>query len=403
MVTASLVRRRSRMLIALLAVAIGATILSGLMTIYFDVPRQMGVQMRNYGANMIFAPTGEQYTRQDLEQGLAALDQDALVGATAYRYETVRIHEQPLMAAGIDMESAAKTSPYWSLDGEWPSVSRQMIVGKNVAENLNLAVGDMVTINYTPNSATAEGAAEETETAEAETADEETADEETADEEAEEEIVLDQWIDCKVTAILNTGGSEEDYVYISMEDMEELTGITDVINLSEISISGNAEQLKAYTEAVNEQVPAVRAELIKRVTASETSVLSKLQALVLLVTVIVLALTMICVATTMTAVVTERRKEIGLRKAIGASDSSIIREFMGESILLGALGGILGAVIGFVFAQVVSVNVFGSSISFRPMLALITLVVSIVITALTCILPIRSATKVDPALVLKGE
>jgi len=206
-----------------------------------------------------------------------------------------------------------------------------------------------------------------------------------------------------VTAILNTGGSEEDYVYISMKDMEELTEIPDVINLAEISISGNAEQLKAYTEAVNEQVPAVRAELIKRVTASETSVLSKLQALVLLVTVIVLALTMICVATTMTAVVTERRKEIGLRKAIGASDSSIIREFMGESILLGALGGILGAVIGFVFAQVVSVNVFGSSISFRPLLALITLVVSIVITALTCILPIRSATKVDPALVLKGE
>ena len=39
----------------------------------------------------------------------------------------------------------------------------------------------------------------------------------------------------------------------------------------------------------------------------------------------------------------------------------------------------------------------------RPLLALITLVVSIVITALTCILPIRSATKVDPALVLKGE
>jgi len=386
MVTASLVRRRSRMLIALLAVAIGATILSGLMTIYFDVPRQMGVQMRNYGANMIFAPTGEHYTRQDLEQGLAALDQDDLVGATAYRYESVRIHEQPLMAAGIDMESAAKTSPYWSLDGEWPSVSRQMIVGKNVAENLNLAVGDMVTINYTPSSAAAEGAEEK---AEADTED--------------EEIILDQWIDCKVTAILNTGGSEEDYVYISMKDMEELTEIPDVINLAEISISGNAEQLKAYTEAVNEQVPAVRAELIKRVTASETSVLSKLQALVLLVTVIVLALTMICVATTMTAVVTERRKEIGLRKAIGASDSSIIREFMGESILLGALGGILGAVIGFVFAQVVSVNVFGSSISFRPLLALITLVVSIVITALTCILPIRSATKVDPALVLKGE
>ena len=142
---------------------------------------------------------------------------------------------------------------------------------------------------------------------------------------------------------------------------------------------------------------------MKRVTASETSVLSKLQALVLLVTVIVLALTMICVATTMTAVVTERRQEIGLRKAIGASDASIMKEFMGESLLLGAIGGILGAVVGFVFAQVVSVNVFGSSIFFRPLLAIITIIVSVLITAVTCVLPIRSATRVDPALVLKGE
>ena len=59
MITASLLRRRSRMVIALLAIAIGATILSGLMTIYIDVPRQMRAQFRNYGANMIFTASGD--------------------------------------------------------------------------------------------------------------------------------------------------------------------------------------------------------------------------------------------------------------------------------------------------------------------------------------------------------
>ena len=105
MITASLVRRRSRMLIALLAIAIGATILSGLMTIYFDVPRQMGAQFRNYGANMILTPTDESFTEEDLEQGLALISSADLVGATPFRYENIRIHEQPLMAAGIDMDS----------------------------------------------------------------------------------------------------------------------------------------------------------------------------------------------------------------------------------------------------------------------------------------------------------
>ena len=46
MITASLLRRRSRMLIALLSIGIGATILAGLVTIYVDVPRQMGAQFR---------------------------------------------------------------------------------------------------------------------------------------------------------------------------------------------------------------------------------------------------------------------------------------------------------------------------------------------------------------------
>ena len=56
MITASLLRRRSRMIIALLAISIGAMILSGLVTIYIDVPRQMGAQFRSYGANMILLP-----------------------------------------------------------------------------------------------------------------------------------------------------------------------------------------------------------------------------------------------------------------------------------------------------------------------------------------------------------
>ena len=47
MITASLLRRRSRMLIALLSIGIGATILAGLVTIYYDVPRQMRAQMRS--------------------------------------------------------------------------------------------------------------------------------------------------------------------------------------------------------------------------------------------------------------------------------------------------------------------------------------------------------------------
>ncbi len=379
MITASLLRRRSRMIIALLAISIGAMILSGLVTIYIDVPRQMGAQFRSYGANMIVTPDSDRMMPDQVEAVRGLVPDDKLVGIAAYRYETVRVNDRPVMAASADLEQVQKTSPFWLVDGEWPAADGEIMIGKNVARMYNLKPGKRMTCTYAPES--------ETEAGDGET----------------EEVVLDNWVDFTVTAILDTGGKEEDYVYMRTSDMEKLTGEATAYDVCELSVSSGSDELKALSGKISEQVPGVSARLVKRVTESEDTVLSKLQSLVLLVTVVVLALTMICVATTMTAVVAERRKEIGLRKALGASNQSIIAEFMGEGIVLGACGGLLGAILGFLFAQAVSRNVFHSSITLMPWLVPVTILASVLVTGAACMIPIRSATQVDPALVLKGE
>lgn len=379
MITASLLRRRSRMIIALLAISIGAMILSGLVTIYYDVPRQMGAQFRSYGANMILVSEGDAITQQQVDETRQQIPADKLVGIAAYRYQTVRINDRPVMAAAADLEQVRKTSPFWLVDGEWPANEGEIMVGKNLAETYNLKVGKRTTCTYAPES--------ETEAENGET----------------EEIVLDNWIDFTVTGILDTGGKEEDYAYMLLSDMEKLTGIPTEYDVCELSVSGSSQELSAIADRIADNVEGIQARLVKRVTESEDTVLSKLQSLVLLVTVVVLALTMICVATTMTAVVAERRKEIGLRKALGASNGSIIAEFMGEGVVLGAFGGLLGSLLGFLFAQAVSRNVFNSSITLMPWLVPVTILASVLVTGIACLIPIRSATQVDPALVLKGE
>lgn len=380
MILASLMRRRTRMVIALLAISIGAMILSGLVTIYIDVPRQMGAQFRSYGANMLFTAAEETISEEDVEEARTLIPASELVGLAPYRYETVRVNDRPVMAAATDMDGAQKTSPFWSVEGEWPAAQGEIMIGKNVAELYNLKVGSRMTCTFAPETEMPEG-----------------------EELSEEDIVLDNYIDFTVTGILDTGGNEEEYVYMRLDDMAELTGEPTAYNICELSISANSTELNKIAENVTENVPGINARLVKRVTESETTVLTKLQALVLLVTVVVLALTMICVATTMTAVVAERRKEIGLRKALGASNNSIIAEFMGEGLVLGAAGGIVGAIFGFMFAQAVSLNVFNSSITFVWWLLPFTILASVLVTGLACLIPIRSATDVDPALVLKGE
>ena len=75
MVISSILRRRSRVLIAVLAVAIGATTLSGLVTIAVDVPAQLAREIRSYGANLVVTPAGD-----------VPITDEAVAAATAARY-----------------------------------------------------------------------------------------------------------------------------------------------------------------------------------------------------------------------------------------------------------------------------------------------------------------------------
>lgn len=384
MITASLIRRRSRMFVALLAIAVGATILSGLTTIYYDVPKQMGEQFRNYGANMIFVASAdsEGLTKENVEAALSEIKQEQQVGVAPYRYETVTVNEQPVIVAGTDFTQVQKTSPYWYIDGEWPAADGEILVGKETAELLSVKLGDTLTMTYSQEAM-------------------ENPDQPAETDRSQNEDAVN--IKFTVAGILDTGGKEESYVFMSLADVAALTGDDGTYDVVELSVSATQEELQGYIDTISAAVTSVTPRLVKRVTQSETTVLSKLQSLVFLVTIVVLLLMMICVATTMMAVVTERRKEIGLRKSLGASNGSIVVEFLGEGMLLGGVGGLLGSVLGFVFAQAVSVNVFNSTITFRPLLVPVTILASIVVTGAACLLPVRNATEVDPALVLKGE
>jgi len=476
MITASLLRRRSRMLIALLSIGIGATILAGMVTIYYDVPRQMRSQMRSYGANMLLLPEdGETLDSEKLQKVLGHIGEDALVGAAPYRYVRLDMtsRQQSFTSAGTDFEQVLKTSPYFSVEGEYPANTREVLVGREIAETIGVKVGSSMELTYQPAvKATGDPAEDWTPgavlTGSAEgfsggavsvtatlddaakireiTVDASTQTPEYGGRAQEDRLFLKQFVGKSlplkmgedvdaltgatvtseavvqalntaraataaaqphtvrydVTGILVTGGEEEGYVFMSLEDMRALTG-EDRLDVAELSVSADEEQLNAYADAIAASGEGVTARLVKRVTKSETAVLGKLQALVFLVTVVVLLLTMICVSTTMMAVVSERRREIGLRKALGASDNSIRVEFLGEGMFLGLLGGVLGAILGFVFAQVVSVNVFNSSITFQPLLLPATVIVSMAIAATSCLMPIKRAVAIDPALVLKGE
>lgn len=383
MVTASVMRRKSRMLIALLAVTVGATILAGLVMVYYDMPRQMSEQFLAYGANMIFVPSdsAKGMTKTQIDDAVDQIDGEVR-GVISYAYKSATINDASVIIAGCDLAATLETSPYWQITGSLPDEPGEILVGLEQADFYSLGVGDTVTVSYLPSDS---AAVQEGENLRGEI-------------EGEREKTF------TVSGLLDTGSTEEKYFYISEADMLDLIGEDELTyDVTELRVNATSDELQESVDAIKANVDGVSAQLVKRITQSQTTVLSKLSALVLLVTIITLALIMICVATTMTAVVTEQRKEIGLRKALGASDKSIMWEFMGEGLFLGLIGGLLGSFLGFGFAYLVAHNVFNSTISFMPAIIPLTVLVSLAVVALACIIPVRNTTKVDPALVLKGE
>ncbi|MBS7576720.1 MULTISPECIES: ABC transporter permease [unclassified Enterococcus] len=371
MISAAILKRKSRMLIAILSIIIGATVVSGLSAIYLDMPRQLNQEFRRYGANLIFlsADSERGLSEQDYEQIKASLEETAVTGLSAFRYQTIKLNENPLIFCSTDIMQVQKTHPYWYVEGDYPVQADEILVGKELAEQFRFKLGQSYSFIG--------------------------------------EMTATQNITSrlKVVGILQTGGQEEAIAYGNSEIAKTLfpSQILEY-DLIEASIPQNENQLNRIGKKILKTSDNhINYQLAKKLTSSEAKVSKKLTALIFFVTAIVLLITLICVGTTMMSVIQERRKEIGLKKALGADNQVIVGEFLGEACLLGCFGGVLGAVLGYFFARVVGLQVFGRLVDFSIWIIPLTILISLMITMLACFIPVKNALNVDPAIVLKGE
>lgn len=458
-------RRRSRASMAVVASMVGAATLFCLAAVCLEVPRQMNQEMRAYGANLVVTPIQQAgQSRQGIEPGMVSHTTEMVTAKAptrhaTYRYESVRVNAGSHMMAGIDAEQVRQLNHHWNVDGEWPKAGSVM-VGRDLADALGLKPGSRITVSYrvsdnaddAPVAGAAAGAeqsdAQQTADAQAEShsasgassggsghmhgmagmpdnsgqsneqaqagnspgnreAQAQNLAQQGSQAPVDESIAKDaqeSGMELRVGGIVDTGGSEDQIIYASLHDMEALTGAKRGSDVIEYSVDAMGPDLSAIAKSINEMTSmGVTARTVARITSGDTHTITMLQTLFWLVSIVVLVLTFVGVGTTMASIVSQRRSEIGLRKALGASSGSIGAEFYAESALYGFLGGLIGTALGYLFARLLCTSVFQRSLGFSWWLALTSVLLSISISVVASIRPVHRASRIDPALVLREE
>lgn len=363
--------RKSRLALGILSVVLGASLVAALANLSLDVPRKASSQLRAYGANILVLPqispgASEAYLGERelsfFEQGEMA---QSIVSYTPYLYRQVEVAGQPIVLVGTWLDRVPKLASWWQITGNWPQGRgnrEESLVGVQVAEKLGLGLEKEFRVKFGDNSRT-----------------------------------------FRVSGIINTGASEENQVFVSLKAAQELLGLEGKVGLVQISALTQFHSLVHLAQFMEQGIPGTEVRIMGQIARAESRILAKVQLLMALVAGLILIASGLVILSTMTTTLLERTTEIGLMKALGASDRRIVGLFGAEVGIMALGGGILGYLLGYLLAQFVAQRVFASTISLQPLAFLLTLAVAMMVTFLGSIMSLRRAMQIDPVLTLKGE
>lgn len=400
-------RRKSRALMAVVATLVGAATLFCLAAICIVVPQQMSDEMRTYGANIIVTPLAGEW-KNGIDRAMVLHTNDMVLAKGAmrsatYRYENVRINAAPYVLAGVDVSAVKSLNKHWNVDGAWPS-NGNVMVGRDVASAMGLKIGSRIAIAYRAgdNSPDSHSLAQKSQGNQAENQTNKSSSKKLVEGRVSTDIMDTHGTTFRVCGILDTGDAEDSMLYATNADLRVLTCVKRGVDV--IAYSSSAPNVDAVVRSINDMTSMrVRAQQVTKVTAADTGIIAMLRSLFWIVSLVVLALMMVGVSTTISSIVQQRRNEIGLRKALGASAKSIGVEFTAESGLYGFIGGIAGTAVGYGFARLLASMVFARDLSVNWWLVAFSIAFSVVASCVAALPPVLRASKIDPAIVLREE
>jgi putative ABC transport system permease protein len=359
---------RGRLAVAMIALTSGAAVCSALLNVNLDAERKLTQEFRTLGANVVVAPpaggTDATLTDAAVLDRIAALHLARIVATAPYLYVAANSGSQPVILAGTWFDQVAKMNSWWKLEGAWVSSRddhEHCLVGFNAARQLGLAPGASVQLRSG-----------------------------------------DRNISLTVAGIVTTGGAEDNQILTNLDTAQALAGLSARVSLVQLSVSGTAAEIEEVTRSLADNLAGLDVRPVRQIAAAEGTILGRIRGLIFWTIALILVLSMLGVLASMAALAMERRRDVGLMKALGGTVPRIMRLFLAESGALGAIGGLLGFLIGVVLARWIGERIFGVVISARLEVLPITIALTVGV-ALAGAFPLRLLGRVRPAEILRGE
>ena len=322
LVVKNIIRRRGRFIFTLLGITIGMASFVTLLSLGGNMRGEVTRQARALGANLIITPknwcaydqisilTGESLPESLQYDVLAKVS--AVEGITAVPYLTQRtaVQNNPVLVTGILPQEMMDFKSWEIADGEYfiSNDERAAVLGSSIANTFNLTLNDVLTIRGER---------------------------------------------FPVKGILQTTGNNDDVsIYLPLYVVQEIYNVSGYISYIAATVDDMAN-LDSYVAAIVD-VANVSVTSDRQLLSSVLAIIGSVNMTLQMIAGVALIAAAFGIINTMMTAIYERRREIGILRAIGGKMSAIFKAFLLESGLYGLLGGIIGVAVGFAASLIAS-------------------------------------------------
>jgi len=398
--------RRKALIIA--AIAMGSAVATAMLGVMLDIGDKINRELRSEGANIVVTPQAASLTG-----GVGSIAAGA-AGAANYIPESqvpnikkifwglnitgfspsMTAQDGALQIQGVWFSHPYKApdgetkttgiqavNPAWQIvDGRWtPDVLNECIVGASVARRYDWKPGSVITIFGSQ---------------------------------------------FRVAGILLTGEEADDHVLVPLERLQQLTGRTGQVDRIDVAALTKPEDefarkdpktmkgkelerwsctnyVTSIAYELEQALPGTLARPVRKVADSEGKILSSVGGLMGLITLVALLSAGLTVWSLTATTMMERRGEVAIMQAIGATRGLVATLFGLEIAMVGLFGGIIGAFAGLWLARYVGASVFHNAVEISGILPVLIVFAAMAIALAGAAQPLYRTLRMEPAFILR--